>query len=144
MRKFAGKCLALLLALLMPLTSMPVSLAESYTSEPFNVNVETPSREEVIAKAVADNVSSGAYVELYSAVAESTTVSTGAEFTYSVGYALNAAPTYRNDQGDMVPAYSQYEGVTITVTVPLPVMRARRDSVCPAPPVIGWLPREIS
>ena len=62
MRKFAGKCLALLLALLMPLTSMPVSLAESYTSEPFNVNVETPSREEVIAKAVADNVSSGAYV----------------------------------------------------------------------------------
>ena len=118
MRKFAGKCLALLLALLMPLTSMPVSLAESYTSEPFNVNVETPSREEVIAKAVADNVSSGAYVELYSAVAESTTVSTGAEFTYSVGYALNAAPTYRNDQGDMVPAYSQYEGVTITVTVP--------------------------
>ena len=44
MRKFAGKCLALLLALLMPLTSMPVSLAESYTSEPFNVNVETPSR----------------------------------------------------------------------------------------------------
>ena len=118
MRKFAGKCLALLLALLMPLTSMPVSLAESYTSEPFNVNVETPSREEVIAKAVADNVSSGAYVELYSAVAESTTVSTGAEFTYSVGYVLNAAPTYRNDQGDMVPAYSQYENVTITVTVP--------------------------
>ena len=118
MRKFAGKCLALLLALLMPLTSMPVSLAESYTSEPFNVNVETPSREDVIAKAVADNVSSGAYVELYSAVAESATVSTGAEFTYSVGYALNAAPTYRNDQGDMVPAYSQYENVTITVTVP--------------------------
>ena len=118
MRKFAGKCLALLLALLMPLTSMPVSLAESYTSEPFNVNVETPSREEVIAKAVADNVSSGAYVELYSAVAESATVSTGAEFTYSVGYVLNAAPTYRNDQGDMVPAYSQYENVTITVTVP--------------------------
>ena len=118
MRKFAGKCLALLLALLMPLTSMPVSLAESYTSEPFNVNVETPSREDVIAAAVADNVSSGAYVELYSAVAESATVSTGAEFTYSVGYALNAAPTYRNDQGDMVPAYSQYEGVTITVTVP--------------------------
>ena len=75
MRKFAGKCLALLLALLMPLTSMPVSLAESYTSEPFNVNVETPSREEVIAAAVADNVSSGAYVELYSAVAESAGIS---------------------------------------------------------------------
>ena len=122
MRKFAGKCLALLLALLMPLTSMPVSLAESYTSEPFNVNVETPSREDVIAAAVADNVSSGAYVELYSAVAESATVSTGAEFTYSVGYALNAAPTYRNDQGDMVPAYSQYEGVAITVTVPDGIM----------------------
>lgn len=118
MRKFAGKCLALLLALLMPLTSMPVSLAESYTSEPFNVNVETPSRKEVIAAAVTDNTTSGAYVELYSAVAESTTVSTGAEFTYSVGYVLNAAPTYRNDQGDMVPAYSQYENVTITVTVP--------------------------
>ena len=118
MRKFAGKCLALLLALLMPLTSMPVSLAESYTSEPFNVNVETPSREEVIAAAVTDNTTSGAYVELYSAVAESTTVPTGAEFTYSVGYVLNAAPTYRNDQGDMVPAYSQYENVTITITVP--------------------------
>ena len=118
MRKFAGKCLALLLALLMPLTSMPVSLAESYTSEPFNVNVETPSREEVIEDAVNDNTTSGAYVELYSAVAESATVSTGAEFTYSVGYVLNAAPTYRNDQGDMVPAYSQYENVTITVTVP--------------------------
>ena len=131
MRKFAGKCLALLLALLMPLTSMPVSLAESFTSDPWGYQAQpnTNSFDAAAAKlkaiedAVAANAATetkGAYVQVYSARVQGDPVpiATGKEFNYEIGFMLNRAPVYIDATGEPQPAYTQYEDVEITFTVP--------------------------
>ncbi len=128
MRKFAGKCLALLLALLMPLTSMPISLAESYTSEPFDYQAEefdaAAAKLKAIDAAVAANVATGTepgfYVQVYSARVQGDPVpiATGKEFNYEIGFMLNPAPVYIDATGEPQPAYTQYEDVEITFTVP--------------------------
>ena len=72
MRKFAGKCVALLMALLMLLTSMPLTaLADSVVSSvPFTIDAledtgenasNTPALDAVNA-AIAENSTSGEYV----------------------------------------------------------------------------------
>ena len=131
MRKFAGKCLALLLALLMPLTSMPVSLAESFTSDPWGYQAQpnTNSFDAAAAKlkaiedAVAANAATetkGAYVQVYSARVQGgpVPIATGKEFNYEIGFMLNRAPVYIDATGEPQPAYTQYEDVEITFTVP--------------------------
>ena len=81
MRRLAGKCVALFLALLMLLTSMPLTtLAESVTSEPWGFDVRplveeggsptnagSPSALDVVKEAAEQNATSGGFVELYSA-----------------------------------------------------------------------------
>ena len=128
MRKFAGKCLALLLALLMPLTSMPISLAESYTSEPFDYQAEefdaAAAKLAAIDAAVEENAAEGAYVQVYSARVQGDPVpiATGEEFNYEIGFMLNAAPRYIDATGEPQPAYTQYEDVEITFTVPVGIV----------------------
>ena len=134
MRKFAGTCLALLLALLMPLTSMPISLAESFTSDPWGYQAQpntnsfdaAAAKLEAIEDALKENAVEGAYVQVYIARVQrnpesSTTgvaIPTGEEFNYEIGFMLSPAPRYTDATGEPQPAYTQYEDVEITFTVP--------------------------
>lgn len=117
MRKFAGKCVALFLALLMLLTSMPLTaLAEAISSESSGVihfDVDQPSAAagtegenadnsagagsalQVAQEAAKDNPTSGAYVELFRAslLGSTNPIKTGAEFNYEIGYQFNTPPT---------------------------------------------------
>lgn len=142
MRKFAGKCVALFLALLMLLTSMPLTaLAEAISSESSGVihfDVDQPSAAagtegenadnsagagsalQVAQEAAKDNPTSGAYVELFRAslLGSTNPIKTGAEFNYEIGYQFNTPPTYKDASGEPQPAYSRLTGIQITVTVP--------------------------
>ena len=141
MRKFAGKCVALFLALLMLLTSMPLTaLAEAISSESSGVihfDVDQPSTAagtegenadnsagagsalQVAQEAAKDNPTSGKYVELFRAsLLDSNPIKTGAEFNYEIGYQFNAPPTYNDASGEAQPAYSRLTDIRITVTVP--------------------------
>ena len=140
MRKFAGKCVALFLALLMLLTSMPLTaLAEAISSESSGVihfDVDQPSAAgtegenadnsagagsalQVAQEAAKDNPTSGAYVELFRASLQgSNQIKTGDEFNYEIGYQFNAPPTYKDASGEAQPAYSRLTDIQITVTVP--------------------------
>lgn len=140
MRKFAGKCVALFLALLMLLTSMPLTaLAEAISSESSGVihfDVDQPSAAgtegenadnsagassalQVAQEAAKDNPTSGAYVELFRASLQgSNPIKTGDEFNYEIGYQFNAPPTYKDASGEAQPAYSRLTDIQITVTVP--------------------------
>ena len=123
MRKFAGKCVALFLALLMLLTSMPLTaLAEAISSESSGVihfDVDQPSAAagtegenadnsagagsalQVAQEAAKDNPTSGAYVELFRASLQgSNQIKTGDEFNYEIGYQFNAPPTYKDASGE--------------------------------------------
>ena len=88
MRKFAGKCVALFLALLMLLTSMPLtSLAESMTSAPFGIDAlvdggdasdgandaaaDAAAAIKAVEDAIEDNENSGKYLVVFSATAPS-------------------------------------------------------------------------
>ena len=141
MRKFAGKCVALFLALLMLLTSMPLTaLAEAISSESSGVihfDVDQPSTAagtegenadnsagagsalQVAQEAAEDNPTSGKYVELFRASLKgSNPIKTGDEFNYEIGYQFNAPPTYKDASGEAQPAYSRLTDIQITVTVP--------------------------
>ena len=131
MRKFAERCAAVFMALLMLLTSMPltaiaedVSGAWGYDATPASTGdaaptANAPSQLEVVQAAAAENPTSGAYVSLYAArVQTAQPIATGDEFTYEIGYMLGAAPTYKDATGEPQPAYEQYEDVVITITVP--------------------------
>lgn len=141
MRKFAGKCVALFLALLMLLTSMPLTaLAEAISSESSGVihfDVDQPSAAgtegenadnsagagsalQVAQEAAEDNPTSGKYVELYRAslLGSTNPIKTGAEFNYEIGYQFNAPPTYKDASGEPQAAYSRLTDIQITVTVP--------------------------
>ena len=138
MRKIAEKWLALLMAMLMLLSSMPLTaLAEEVYSD----NIVTITAKEApedtdtgaadvgsadvaaALKAAQDaaeaNPTSGGYVGLYSArVQTQQPIATGEEFTYEIGYVLSSAPTYRDSTGTPQAAFSQYEDVTINIAVP--------------------------
>ena len=137
MRKIAEKWLALLMAMLMLLSSMPLTaLAEQVYSEGLTITAkEAPEDTDTGAAdvgsadvaaalkaaqdAAAQNATSGGYVELYSArVQTPQPIETGAEFTYEIGYALYPAPNYTDSTGTPQAAFSQYEDVTITIKVP--------------------------
>ena len=136
MRKIAEKWLALLMAMLMLLSSMPLTaLAEEQVySEGLTITAKEAPEEggaadvgsaDVAAalKAAQDaakaNATSGGYVELYSArVQTPQPIETGAEFTYEIGYTLSPAPNYKDSTGTPQAAFSQYEDVTINIDVP--------------------------
>lgn len=131
MRKFAERCAAVFMALLMLLTSMPltaiaedVSGAWRYDATPASTGdaaptANAPSPLEVVQAAAAENPTSGAYVSLYAArVQTAQPIATGDEFTYEIGYKLGAAPTYKDATGEPRAAYEQYEDVVITIDVP--------------------------
>ncbi len=130
MRRFAGKCVALLMALLMLLTSMPLTaLADNVVSSvPYSIDVQqtdgtnaagSPTQLEVVKAAAAENTSSGQYVQVYAALVQTQQpIQTGAQFVYEIGYMLGRAPTYNDASGEPQAAYSQYENVEITIDVP--------------------------
>lgn len=138
MRKIAEKWLALLMAMLMLLSSMPLTaLAEEQVySEGLTITAkEAPEDTDTDAadagsadiaaalKAAQDaaeaNPTSGGYVGLYSArVQTPQPIETGAEFTYEIGYKLSPAPKYKDSTGTPQAAFSQYEDVTINIDVP--------------------------
>lgn len=116
MRKIAEKWLALLMAMLMLLSSMPLTaLAEQVYSEGLTITAKEAPEETDAADAgsadiaaalkaaqdaAAQNAASGGYVELYSArVQTPQPIETGAEFTYEIGYALYPAPNYTDSTG---------------------------------------------
>ena len=118
MRKFAERCAAVFMALLMLLTSMPltaiaedVSGAWGYDATPASTGdaaptANAPSQLEVVQAAAAENPTSGAYVSLYAArVQTAQPIATGDEFTYEIGYMLGAAPTYKDATGEPQAAY---------------------------------------
>lgn len=139
MRKVAGKCVALFMALLMLLSSMPLTAlaeAQTNTSAPITVQaqprvesnaVELPATAaEAAQDAAEDNVSSGEYVSLGPVSVSGVTVEngtnyaqTGATFTYTIPYYFDPAPSYRDPESDSpVPAYDTYTDVKITVSAP--------------------------
>ena len=144
MRKIAEKWLALLMAMLMLLSSMPLTaLAEEVYSEGLTITAkEAPEETDAADAGSADiaaalkaaqdaaeaNPTSGGYVELYSArVQTPQPIETGAEFTYEIGYALYPVPRYTDSTGTPQPAFSQYEDVTITIKVPAGIVLLGAD-----------------
>lgn len=147
MRKIAEKWLALLMAMLMLLSSMPLTaLAEEVYSD----NIVTITAKEApedtdtgaadvgsadvaaALKAAQDaaeaNTTSGGYVGLYSArVQTQQPIKTGDAFTYGIGYALYPVPRYTDSTGTPQPAFSQYEDVTITIKVPAGIVLLGAD-----------------
>ena len=145
MRKIAEKWLALLMAMLMLLSSMPLTaLAEEQVysegltitakEAPENTDAADAGSADVAAAlkaaqdAAAQNATSGGYVELYSArVQTQPPINTGAPFTYEIGYVLSPAPTYTDSTGTPQAAFSQYEDVTITIDVPAGIVLVGAD-----------------
>ena len=146
MRKIAEKWLALLMAMLMLLSSMPLTaLAEQVYSEGLTITAkEAPEDTDTGAadvgsadvaaalKAAQDaaeaNTTSGGYVGLYSAsVQTQQPIKTGDAFTYGIGYALYPVPRYTDSTGTPQPAFSQYEDVTITIKVPAGIVLLGAD-----------------
>lgn len=135
MRRFAGKCVALFMALLMLLTSMPLtSLAESMTSAPFGIDAlvdggdasdgandaaaDAAAAIKAVEDAIEDNENSGKYLVVFSATAPSSPVSTGATFSYSIGYNISPAVKYILSNGYEAQAYDTLEDVRLRVTAP--------------------------
>lgn len=147
MRKIAEKWLALLMAMLMLLSSMPLTaLAEEQVySEGLTITAkEAPEDTDTDAadagsadiaaalKAAQDaaeaNPTSGGYVGLYSASVQTPQpIKTGDAFTYGIGYALYPVPRYTDSTGTPQPAFSQYEDVTITIKVPAGIVLLGAD-----------------
>ena len=135
MRKIAEKWLALLMAMLMLLSSMPLTaLAEEQVySEGLTITAKEAPEETGAADvgsadvaaalkaaqdAAAQNATKG-YVALYSArVQTPQPIATGEEFVYEIGYKLSSAPNYIDSTGTPQAAFSQYEDVTINIAVP--------------------------
>lgn len=139
MRKIAEKWLALLMAMLMLLSSMPLTaLAEQVYSEGLTITAKEAPEETDAADAgsadiaaalkaaqdaAAQNAASGGYVELYSASVQTPQpIATGKEFVYVIGYKLSPAPNYKDSTGTPTAAFSQYEDVTITIKVPVGIV----------------------
>ena len=134
MRRFAGRFAALVLALLMLLSSMPLTaLAEQVVpSKSFDIDVSTtgvepaPATSKTAAELAQEAVNAaatgnqdGAYLNIYSAAPPSEAVETGAPFNYTIGMQFGAAPTYTDPvSGAQQAAYTKYENVKITVTAP--------------------------
>ena len=144
MRKIAEKWLALLMAMLMLLSSMPLTaLAEQVYSEGLTITAKEAPEETDAADAgsadiaaalkaaqdaAAQNAASGGYVELYSAsVQTQQPIATGEEFVYEIGYTLSPAPNYKDSTGTPTAAFSQYEDVTITIKVPAGIVLLGTD-----------------
>ena len=144
MRKIAEKWLALLMAMLMLLSSMPLTaLAEQVYSEGLTITAKEAPEEtdaadagsadiEAALKAAQDaaaqNAASGGYVELYSASVQTPQpIATGEEFVYEIGYTLSPAPNYTDSTGTPTAAFSQYEDVTITIKVPAGIVLLGTD-----------------
>ena len=134
MRRFAGRFAALVLALLMLLSSMPLTaLAEQVVpSKSFDIDVSTtgvepaPATSKTAAELAQEAVNAaakgnqdGAYLNIYSAAPPSKAVETGLPFDYTIGMQFGAAPTYTDPvSGAQQAAYTKYENVKITVTAP--------------------------
>ena len=139
MRKIAEKWLALLMAMLMLLSSMPLTaLAEEQVySEGLTITAkeapeeggETPDAtgevdEDALAlKAVEDalatNPDTGAQLAIIGMKPESMDVPTGKTFTYNIEVKFGPAVTFTNPQTNQVKdAYSQFKDVKVTFTAP--------------------------
>lgn len=138
MRKIAEKWLALLMAMLMLLSSMPLTaLAEEVYSEGLTITAkeapeeggETPDAtgevdEDALAlKAVEDamatNPDTGAQLAIIGMKPESMDVPTGKTFTYNIEVKFGPAVTFTNPQTNQVKdAYSQFKDVKVTFTAP--------------------------
>ena len=127
MRRIVEKWLALLMALLMLFSSMPLtSLAEITFSDDVTINASSPvtdaellQRAQQAAKdAVEENPTSGAYINIGDAASDPKTVATGADITYTVSYNLRTAPNYMGSSDQTVPAFSEYTDIKVEVTVP--------------------------
>ena len=138
MRKIAEKWLALLMAMLMLLSSMPLTaLAEEVYSEGLTITAkeapeeggETPEAtgevdEDALAlKAVEDamatNPNTGAQLAIIGMKPASTGVLTGDTFTYNIEVKFGPAVTFTNPQTNQVKdAYSEFKDVEVTFTAP--------------------------
>ena len=131
MRKYAGKCVALLMALLMLLTSMPLTaLADSITSDAWSYTADPQPAEGGAANATGLpataaaaveaaqqlNTTNGQYVGIDKASISSATIKTGASVTYTIPYRVTAAPQYDPGTGQSLNAFEAYTNVQLTVT----------------------------
>ena len=131
MRKYAGKCVALLMALLMLLTSMPLTaLADSITSDAWSYTADPQPAEGGAANATGLpataaaaveaaqqlNATNGQYVGIDKASISSATIETGASVTYTIPYRVTAAPQYDPGTGQSLNAFEAYTNVRLTVT----------------------------
>ena len=138
MRKIAEKWLALLMAMLMLLSSMPLTaLAEEVYSEGLTITAkeapeeggETPDASggvdedllalEAVNAALANNPTTGAQLAIIGMKPASTRVLTGDTFTYNIEVKFGPAVTFTNPQTNQVKdAYSEFKDVEVTFTAP--------------------------
>ena len=135
MRRFAGRFAALVLALLMLLSSMPLTaLAEQVVpSKSFDLDVSTTGVEpapatsktaaelaqEAVNQAVLDNSTSGRYLNVFRATPPKDNPKTGEWFYYTIGVQYASAAKYQDPEtGATNDAYDYYKDIKITVTAP--------------------------
>ena len=135
MRRFAGRFAALVLALLMLLSSMPLTaLAEQVVpSNSYDIDVDTTGVEpapatsktaaelaqEAVNQAVLDNSTSGRYLNVFRATPPEENPKTGEWFNYTIGVQYASAAKYQDPEtGATNDAYDYYKNIKITVTAP--------------------------
>lgn len=144
MRKIAEKWLALLMAMLMLLSSMPLTaLAEQVYSEGLTITAkeapeeggETPDASggvdedllalEAVETALANNQTTGAQLAIIGMKPERMDVPTGDTFTYNIEVKFGPAVTFTNPQTNQVKdAYSEFKDVKVTFTAPANIVFA--------------------
>ena len=134
MRKIAEKWLALLMAMLMLLSSMPLTALAEDIAYSGGLTINASPREEGDAADAADpadlaaaavdaavngNQESGDYLVLATLKPPAGPVSTGATFQYTFTVNFGPAPTYVDPvNNNNVSTYSQYENVKVTFKAP--------------------------
>ena len=134
MRKYAGKCVALFMALLMLLTSMPLTaLADSITSDAWSYTADPqpadqggatnasglPTSAYEAAKNAADTAPGSYIFAADGGTDASSAVPTGADFGYSVFLYYKQAPRYLDaNTGGEEAAFSAYKNITVKVKPP--------------------------
>lgn len=130
MRRFAGRFAALVLALLMLLSSMPLTaLAEQVeASGVFSIDVQSNAQpdantpktaEELAREAIDETAENNTSLIVSGADAPVAPVSTGDSFSYTIGVQYDAAATYVDpDSNAVVRAYDEYTDIELTVEAP--------------------------
>ena len=142
MRRFAGRFAALVLALLMLLSSMPLTALaeqqqEKIESVPFSFSAKDGEAQPQNStglpadrvQAIEDAMENGGYVSLSSAKVSANQVSSGSGFRYDITLIYNAACQYYDEENNTTAAaFSTYENVKLKITPPAGVELLDYDS----------------